>query len=247
MMISSMRRLVSLGPRTTGRSLSTSPFRAPVIGVMSGSGRQGSFNHQLAVAAATICEQYGAETKVIDLRSKNLPLYDQDLESEHGLPESVVELKTQLESCDAWVISSPEYNGFTTPLLLNAFTWCSRGDPQGKMYATFAGKVGAVISASPGPLGGMRSHRPNRDLLTALGVTVIPSSVAVGAAFKAFAEDGSLTVDSQIAMLETAMLSLVESARNVANQDAACELVTKMKQLELESGNVGVYGSITTA
>eukprot|EP00040_Diaphanoeca_grandis_P018320 m.96304 g.96304 ORF g.96304 m.96304 type:complete len:207 (+) comp26885_c0_seq2:307-927(+) len=206
MMISSMRRLVSLGPRTTGRSLSTSPFRAPVIGVMSGSGRQGSFNHQLAVAAATICEQYGAETKVIDLRSKNLPLYDQDLESEHGLPESVVELKTQLESCDAWVISSPEYNGFTTPLLLNAFTWCSRGDPQ-----------------------------------------VIPSSVAVGAAFKAFAEDGSLTVDSQIAMLETAMLSLVESARNVANQDAACELVTKMKQLELESGNVGVYGSITTA
>ena len=50
------------------------------------------------------------------------------------------------------------YNGSITPLLLNAFTWASRGDPMGgPMYATFKGKHAVVMGASPGALGGLRA------------------------------------------------------------------------------------------
>jgi len=137
-----------------------------------------------------------------------MPIYNQDFEASSGIPDAVQQLKADLQSADGWIVASPEYNGFSTPLLLNAVTWCSRGDPDGEMYATFKGKSAVVLSASPGAMGGMRSLNPNRQLLTNLGVSVLPDSVAVGGAFGAFDDSGALTNEGQNAMLQGAVEKL---------------------------------------
>mmetsp|Transcript_32867 Transcript_32867/g.72126 ORF Transcript_32867/g.72126 Transcript_32867/m.72126 type:complete len:225 (-) Transcript_32867:158-832(-) len=222
--------------------MSSIALRSPQIAFISGSIRSGSFNTQLVVSAERIASALGAKTDIIDLSSFELPLYNQDLEAEKGLPPAAVDLKARLGKQDAWVVASPEYNGFPTPLLVNTFTWLSRGDPDGQMYATFAGKSAIVLSSSPGAMGGMRSLNPARTLLTNLGVNVLAPSVAVGGAFKAFDASGDLVDERQQKMLHGAMESLVHTARDVANREATCELV-KQHLTAGEYGSVSVAGS----
>lgn len=220
------------------RAFSTTPFRKPVIALMSGSARKGSVNTKLIHAAEKFAKSMGAETKIIDLGVYDMPIYHQDLEASSGIPSAVKELKANLQNADGWIVASPEYNGFVTPLLLNAITWCSRGDPDGKMYATFQGKSAIVLSASPGAMGGMRSLNPNRQLLTNLGVNVLPDSVAVGGAFKAFDENGALVNEGQMKMLQGAVEKLYYQTRDVANREATCDLIKA--QLVGEYGAAGV-------
>lgn len=131
--------------------MSSIAFRAPKIALLSGSLRKGSFNTKLIGAAEQVAAKLGAETSVIDLGAYDLPIYNQDDEAD-DYPQAAMDLKAVLgEQADGWVVSSPEYNGWISPLLLNAYTWCSRGDPAGgPMYATFAGKSAVVLSSSPG-------------------------------------------------------------------------------------------------
>jgi NAD(P)H-dependent FMN reductase len=70
----------------------------------------------------------------------------------------------------------------------NTLDWCSRadGDP-------FDGKVAAVISASPGILGGVRSLQLAQQLLLKLGCHVVPGQCILPRADKAFDAEGHLT------------------------------------------------------
>jgi chromate reductase len=56
----------------------------------------------------------------------------------------------------------------------------------------FAGKVAAVVSASPGALGGMRAQIALQISLNKLGLLVIPNSFALGMAHEAFDEQERL-------------------------------------------------------
>eukprot|EP00750_Incisomonas_marina_P030475 INCI7519.1.p1 GENE.INCI7519.1~~INCI7519.1.p1 ORF type:complete len:267 (+),score=37.12 INCI7519.1:163-963(+) len=218
-------------------------FRSPKIGVMAGSTRDGSVNRKLAAFASRVCKGMGAETQFIALEEFDLPIYSEATEAA-GFPNGATELKASLESCDGWIIASPEYNGSITPLLLNAFTWASRGDPMGgPMYATFKGKHAVVMGASPGALGGLRAMSGHRDLLHNLGAIVLPNSVAVGGAFQAFDDDGALVNEQQLHMLNAACRALVDAARVEANRPATCDLV----QTLLRSHVPGEYGTVTVA
>jgi len=204
-------------------------LRAPKIALISGSIRKGSFNSQLIASAERIASNLGAETKIVDLAAYDLPLYNQDLEAEQ-FPQAALDLKTTLGGEDAWIVSSPEYNGWISPLLLNAYTWCSRGDDKaggGMMYATFAQKSAVVLSTSPGAMGGMRTLNPHRQLLNNLGVNVLPHSVAIGASFKAFNKEGNLVDAKQKGMLQGAIEALFYQARDQANREATCALIEK--------------------
>lgn len=174
---------------------------------------------------------------MLDLASYNLPIYDQDMEAE-GVPDGAMQLKEDLASADGWCYCAPEYNGSMTPLFVNAMTWASRGDPDGKMYATFQNKAAIVMSASPGAMGGMRSLNTNRQLLTNLGVNVLPYSVAVGGAFKAFDESGQLKDEKHAAMLDKACGELFFLTRVIGNKDTACEII------ETHLATVGAYGAV---
>jgi NAD(P)H-dependent FMN reductase len=147
---------------------------------MSGSSRRGSLNQKLLDQATLGAYAAGAEVTPIRLSDFALPICDADLEAEHGLPKGAQELKSLLASHHGLLIATPEHNGGYTALLKNALDWMSR--PTG--FA--AGKVAALISASPGLLGGTKSQLSLQIVLHKLGVHVIPDSFALGAAHQAF-------------------------------------------------------------
>lgn len=164
----------------------------PRVLVFAGSARRESLNKKLSQVAARQAEKAGLAVTWIDLRDYPLPLYDGDLEAEHGIPDNARKLRDLFLSHQGLIVASPEYNSFITPLLKNTLDWISRRDGSIDGLTAFRNKVGLVLSASPGAFGGMRSLALIRQLLSHLGVTVLPEQLALPRAHEAFADDGAL-------------------------------------------------------
>jgi NAD(P)H-dependent FMN reductase len=169
--------------------------------IISGSSRPGSYNGRLASVAGTLASEAGATVTRLDLRSLGLPIYDAEIEAA-GLPEGATGLRDTVASHDAVIVTSPEYNGFPTPLLINAFDWVSRTPAAGDKpagLAALAGKPICVMSASPGPFGGMRSLMFARQFFhNVLGMLVVPEQLAISQAMNAFDETGLLRDEKQL-------------------------------------------------
>lgn len=162
-----------------------------------GSLRQESYNRRLVRTLVEGAEQAGAEVTLLDLREHALPVYDGDIEAE-GMPEAVRVLQRLLAEHHGLLISTPEYNGSMPALVKNTLDWISRPMADGRSGTTlFRGKPAGICSASPGPLGGIRSLIVLRDALGKLGLWVAPSQVAVGRADSAFDADGRLVDERQ--------------------------------------------------
>ena len=58
--------------------------------------------------------------------------------------------------------------------------------------AALAGKTAAIISASPGALGGLRGLVHLRSILGNIQILVLPDQISIPTAHEAFASDGSL-------------------------------------------------------
>jgi chromate reductase, NAD(P)H dehydrogenase (quinone) len=158
----------------------------------SGSSRSGSYNLQLLRVAVRGARDAGAEVTEVDLRALALPLMDEDLEKASGLPVGALRFKELLNATDGFLIASPEYNSMPTPLLINALDWASRRAPGEAAVTCFRGKSAALVSASPGALGGIRALPVIRHFLHGLGTLVLPGDIAVGAAHSAFDPQGNL-------------------------------------------------------
>jgi NAD(P)H-dependent FMN reductase len=160
---------------------------------LSGSSRRGSYNQRVLDVSARGAFEAGADVRTIRLTDFKLPLYDADEEAEHGSPDRAKALQELVAEHDALLIATPEYNGGYTALLKNAIDWVSRPRPDGSPgTALFAGKVAALVSASPGQLGGLRSQTGMRTVLEKLGMLVIPQSFALSVAHEAFTENGGM-------------------------------------------------------
>ncbi|KNZ33004.1 MAG: hypothetical protein AD742_08520 [Methylibium sp. NZG] len=188
---------------------------APRLLAFAGSARPGSFNGKLLAVATRAARELGAEVTPLDLRSLALPLYDAEIEAA-GLPAGALELRWLIATHDALLIASPEYNGFPTPLLINALDWVSRvpatdGAPAG--LAAMAGRVAGVMSASPGPMGGLRSLGFARQFLhNTLGMLVVPEQFALVQAGKAFDEHGALIDPKQQQSVQRVVAAVVRVA-----------------------------------
>lgn len=183
----------------------------PRILVFAGSSRAGSYNKALARLAAERIERLGGRPTLIDLRDHPMPLYDGDLEAGQGLPENALVLRRGLADHEGLLIATPEYNGFITPLLKNTVDWLTRPHEGESGLTLFQGKLAAVVSASPGGLGGIRSLALARQLLANIGVTVLPDQLAVARAAEAFDEDGRLRDETQMEKLDAICRRLVDS------------------------------------
>jgi chromate reductase, NAD(P)H dehydrogenase (quinone) len=153
---------------------------------LSGSSRRGSLNQKLLDQAALGARVAGAEVTSIRLSDFDLPIYDADSEAEHGLPKGAQALKALFAGHQGLLIATPEHNGGYTALLKNALDWMSRPD------GFPSGKIAALVSASPGLLGGVKSQLSLQIVLGKLGVHVIPASFALGAAHQCFDAEGGL-------------------------------------------------------
>ena len=174
----------------------------PTILAFAGSTRTESYNKRLIRIAVAGAQAAGAEVTLIDLRDFPLPLYDGDLEVRDGLPANAQKLKDLFLSHRGLLISAPEYNSSITAVLKNTIDWVSRPVPGEPPLAGFDGKAAALMSASPGALGGLRGLVHLRSILQNIKVIVLPDQVAVTKAGDAFNPDGSLKDPKQHAAVE---------------------------------------------
>lgn len=160
---------------------------SPRILAFAGSARRESLNRKLLALFVAAARAAGGEVTLVDLNDYPLPLYHGDLEDASGMPAPAQQLVTLVTQHHALLIASPEYNSLITPLLKNTIDWCTRAEPN-----PFAGKVVAVVSASPGQYGGVRSAQLARQLLLHLGGHVVPAQCSLSHADEAFDEHGAL-------------------------------------------------------
>lgn len=167
----------------------------PKILAFAGALRRDSLNKKAVMIAAKGAEKAGAEVNFIELKDFPLPLYDGDLESAEGLPESAIKLQETMLVHDGFLISSPEYNSGISGTLKTYIDWVSR--PRGDLRpgAVFAGKYASIMSASPGRLGGIRALPSLRVIISSMGVHVLAEDFSLGEAHEAFNQDGTAKSD----------------------------------------------------
>src|SRR5436190_15093798 len=148
---------------------------------ISGSLRRDSHNTTLLRAAAELLPP-SVELEVFE-GLKAVPPYDEDDDKGLG-PAGARRLRNAIDSADAILIATPEYNSSIPGQLKNALDWASR--PKGKN--ALWGKPTAVVGASTGMFGAVWSQAETRKVLGASGARVIEKDLPVGHADDAFAE-----------------------------------------------------------
>jgi chromate reductase, NAD(P)H dehydrogenase (quinone) len=174
----------------------------PKILAFAGSTRIDSYNKKLVKVAAAGAKAAGAEVTYVDLRDLPLPLFDEDLEAQEGLPANAQTFKDLMISHQGLLIASPEYNSSLAAVLKNAIDWASRPAANEAPLAAFADKVATIMSASPGALGGLRGLVHLRSILGNIKVLVLPDQIALPKAYEAFNVDGTLKDPKQQESIE---------------------------------------------
>ncbi len=168
-----------------------------------GSTREESFNKKLVKISAEGARKAGAEVTYIDLKDYPMPLFDQDMEAKDGMPDNAKKVKQMMIEHDGFLIACPEYNSSITPLLKNVIDWASRPTAKDEpRLIAYAGKCAAIMSASPGALGGLRGLVHVRSILQNINVMVIPNQRTIGSAYNAFDESGNLKDEKQQSAVE---------------------------------------------
>jgi chromate reductase len=156
-------------------------------------------------------EKAGAEVTFVDLRDYPMPIYNPDEHDRNGFDENALKFQGLLTRHDGLLIASPEYNGSLPAALKNAIDWASRQSDRYKRSDIFPGKVAALMTASPGSLGGVRALMHLRGVLTSVGVNVLPAEIAVPFVGDKFSGDGEEMTDEKMkGILEGLGASLVE-------------------------------------
>ncbi len=179
----------------------------PRILAFAASARRESLNRKFLALAVVAVKEAGGEVTLLDLNDFAMPLYHGDLEDAQGLPENAERLIGLIGEHHALLVASPEYNSMLTPLLKNTVDWCTRANDN-----PFEGKVAAVISASPGIYGGVRSLQLAQQLFLKVGCHVVPGQCTLPHADKAFDSQGRPTDPSTAKSVQAMAVKLVLTA-----------------------------------
>jgi len=171
------------------------------VTAFSGSLRENSINKKLMRQAVEFAKVIGATVTVIDLKDYRMPYYDGDLEAGKGMPKMAKKFRNLLLASDAIIISSPEYNGSISGVLKNAIDWASRSEEGSFSQDAFKGKKIAIMSASPGRLGGARALKHLRFILEDLGANVIEKQVSISKVTDDVAKHDLSSLKEEIAFL----------------------------------------------
>jgi chromate reductase len=180
--------------------------------VFSASLRIESLNTRLGRLAARVIEQHGGLVERASMEEFTCPSYNQDVEEKEGFPSGATELRKRIEANDAFVISSPEYNGSMPGLLKNVIDWASRYKPQ-----PFNERHALLMSASPSMAGGNRGLWSLRIPLEHLGARVFPDMFSLATAHEALSPQGEIInpiLSSRFVNNLVAFMSLVEAAKH---------------------------------
>ena len=154
------------------------------ISVIYGSTRDGRQGIKFAKYIKNELTNRGNKAILIDPMNINIEtLTKRYIDYEKGLaPSSLEEMHQELNSSDAFVIVSAEYNHFMPPALVNVLN---------HFHSEYQRKPSAITTYSVSPFGGVRVSSPLRAFLTQLGMPPIPAMIHAPFVNKNFNEDGA--------------------------------------------------------
>jgi chromate reductase len=167
------------------------------VAVLVGSLRKDSINRKVGHALIEVAPQ-SLKLEIVEIG--HLPLYNQD--NDANPPDSWSAFRERIRRADAVLFVTPEYNRSVPAPLKNAIDVGSRPYGQSAWY----GKPGAVVSASPGAIGGFGANHHLRQSLVFLNVPAMQQPEAyLGGADKLFDAHGKLANNDTRKFLESFM------------------------------------------
>lgn len=164
------------------------------VAVLVGSLRKESFNRKLALQMIQLAPASLA-LEIVEIG--DLPLFNQDQENAPPAPSAA--FKTRIQAADAVLFATAEYNRSIPGVLKNALDVGSR--PYGQ--SAWNGKPAAVISLSPGAIGGFGANHHLRQVLTALNMpTMAQPEAYLGGAAELFDDAGAIRKPDTQAFVE---------------------------------------------
>lgn len=167
------------------------------IAVLVGSLRKESFTRKVAHSLIALAPD-NLELTIVELR--DLPLYNEDDETDTP-PAAFTAFRDAIRGADGILFCTPEYNRSVPGCLKNAIDVGSR--PYGK--AVFADKPAAIVSVSPGALGGFGANHHLRQMLPFLNVPTMPAPEAYVGGVAAKYDGDTLTDEGSRAFFQKFM------------------------------------------
>lgn len=164
------------------------------IAVLVGSLRKNSNSGHIANALIALAPE-SLELNIVEIG--NLPLYNQDYDSDS--PKEYDAFRAEIKGSDGFLFITPEHNRTMSAALKNAIDVASR--PWGQNV--WAGKPGAVVSSSIGPLGGALANHAVRQPMVLLDVHMMQQPEAyLGTVQNYFDENGEVNNEDTKAFLQ---------------------------------------------
>jgi len=136
------------------------------VGIIVGSLRRDSFSKKVAQYLAGLLEE---QFCVRSLDISSLAMYNEDLDNEYDVPQEWRLFREEVRSLDAVLFVTPEYNRSMPALLKNALDVASRPHNAN----AWGGKPGAVVSVSPGKIGGFGANHHLRQSAACLNIRMM--------------------------------------------------------------------------
>ena len=153
------------------------------VAVLVGSLRKASITRKAALALMAAAPE-SLKCRMVGL---DLPLYNEDAEA--APPQAWTQFRQEMGSAEAVLFATPEYNRSIPGNLKNAIDVGSR--PYGK--GVWNGKPGAIVSVSPGKIGGLGANMAVRQTLVFVDVPLMQQPEAyIGGAAELFGDDGTV-------------------------------------------------------
>ena len=157
------------------------------IAILVGSLRKGSINRNIA---RSICAIRGDHLDCNMVEIGDLPLYNQDIDALPEQPAPYDRFRAEIAGADGILFCTPEYNRGVPGVLKNAIDVGSR--PYGS--SVWNGKPAAIISASPGGIGGFGANHQLRQACVFLNMPVMQQPEA----YLGHVTDDSFDADAQL-------------------------------------------------
>jgi chromate reductase, NAD(P)H dehydrogenase (quinone) len=167
------------------------------VAVIVGSLRKESFSRKVAHALAALAPK-SLRLEIVEIG--DLSMYNQDLDGEP--PAAWTAFRDKIRAAGAVLFVTPEYNRSVPAVLKNAIDIGSR--PYG--HSAWDAKPGAVVSVTPGNMGGFGANHHLRQSLMFLNVATMQQPEAyVSGVGSMFDEQGALTNEATRTFLEKFM------------------------------------------
>jgi chromate reductase len=177
-----------------------------IVGIC-GSLRKGSLNRRALLAAKELMPS-GLEIEIVEMG--DLPIYNFDIQ-QIGFPPDATRLHERIKRADGVFVATPEHNAAMPAALKNLIDWMSRFRP-----TPFDQKPVAVISASPGPIGGARVQAEfRRSMAFVNALVMLQPEVFIAHAPGKFDDSGRFTDEAGRDFLSKLLIAFEDWVRRV--------------------------------